>query len=142
MVHLVPNLARCPRTLQKQHFRKVSVPCWSIWCQTCAGGDFSASQHGDPEPVKNLFFVRRSSHFGPFGATTGLGGDLSASWHGVPQPFENYFFVGRSSHFGTFGAKLALVVKLRHPSTLSQNHSKTTFSQGVRPICQQNCIRN
>ena len=83
-------------------------PCWSIWCQTCAGGDFSASQHGYPEPVKNLFFVRRSSHFGPFGATTGLGGDLSASWHGVPQPFENYFFVGRSSHFGTFGTKLAL----------------------------------
>ena len=130
----MPNLDWCPRTLQKQHFRKMFVPCWSIWCQTCAGGDFSASQHGDPEPVRNLFFVGRSSHFGPFGATTGMGGDLSASWHGVPQPFKNYFFVGRSSHFGTFSSKLALVVKLRHPSTLSQNHSKTTFSQGVRPI--------
>ena len=84
----MPNLDWCPRTLQKQHFRKVFVPCWSIWCQTCAGGDFSASQHGDPEPVKNLFFVRRSSHSGPFGATTGLGGDLSASWHGVPPTLQ------------------------------------------------------
>ena len=159
---------RQPETAQKLSIRKVFVSFWSIWCQTRPGvqepfktntfvrcssrvGAFGAKlalvvifRHLSTvsQNLSNLFFVGRSSHFGPFGATTGLGRDLSASWHGVPQPFENYFFVGRSSHFGTFGAKLALVVKLRHPSTLSQNHSKTTCSQGVRPICQQNCIRN
>ena len=140
MVHLVPNQAWGPRTLQNQQFRKVFVPCWCIWCQTCAGGDFSASQHGVPEPFKLIFRGAFISFWSIWCQTAWVvifrhPGTVSH------QPFKNYLFVGRSSHVGTFGAKLALVVMFRHPNTLSQNHSKTIFSKGVRPIFQQNCIR-
>ena len=49
------------------------------------------------------------------------------TWPGVQEPFKNNIFVRCPSHVGPFGAKLALVVTFRHPSTVTQNLSKTCF---------------
>ena len=49
------------------------------------------------------------------------------TWTGVLEPFKNTIFVRCSSHVGPFGAKLALVVILRHLSTVSQTLSNLFF---------------
>ena len=111
-------LARCPRTPQN-----MSLTC----------GNFSVSWHGVPRtPHKQPCNKPSRRTFVPFWSI------WCQTRPGVQEPFKTNNFVRCSSRVGALGAKLALVVILRHPSTVSQNLSKTCVSQGVHPIWCQN----